>query len=55
MHWGGGGKIENYLEESCTRMQVLMGIKRYYYSISRCTVTEIKELASHAGSLVKAI
>ena len=48
MHWGERGgkkkKIENYLEENCTRIQVLMGIKRFWYSTSRCTVTEITSI-----------
>lgn len=58
---GGKGRKErkkkkaNYLEESSTMIQFLIGIKRYQYSVSRCTVNEVKELASYSKSLAKVI
>lgn len=57
---GGKGRKErkknaNYLEESSTMIQFLIGIKRYQYSVSRCTVNEVKELASYYKSLAKVI
>lgn len=57
---GGKGRKErkknaNYLEESSTMIQFLIGIKRYQYSVSRCTVNEVKELALYSKSLAKVI